>query len=917
VEFSIARQALLDAGWNGITPLNFQVFTTRDGTGNSPVGAGDIGGRNDIRDTIYDDFQAEDYYRDQGFISQEANAVLQGFFGLNASNDRGRRAKVVSIIHGNQALQPGNVTQDLINNGFGAGYYRPLDAHQAYNTPLTMHITPTLASAVQWAKSASGGFRDGPTFNARLAQMMSAGTIELLGSTISDHMLGYFPTSYNADNVALANSFLTSIYGVSPSTKVFWTPERVSDSGVLQKANELGFTHTFVDQMRHAFKWFGRTSALSDDGYRINQINNTRTLMINDSVSSYLGQNLDSGLPGPLRQLLNRKARSGQQDQALIFVKHWEEFGTKADADAYDQNLRWLASHPWVQIVTPDRIVSNQVDTSLPPDGVGDAWGQVTRGHGLALPNVSKDYVDHATQENYDQWYFGSVQEESLRDKVFNIRTGAALPTSYGQVGANGIANQAWGSIAGLIAGPANNDLLALGRATFHASVFETAFHNQTNNDLSKFSTGAYINPDTTFQTLAGFAKIAQSQSRHAAIYSRVNAWSSAANSGLYNGSSASEQTDVDLDGELEYLLFNDRVFALFERIGGRMTAAWLRDINSGYVTQVVGNPASYAGSETEEEGAGNFAGTAVNAHRTSGFKDWFAKLDAQGNGTFGYVNDHYSVTAAPSGIGWTFTSADGRISKTITLGSGTGALAANYTTSNIDTLFIRFGLSPDLQHLLRFGQSHLSGLITGPQQVNLFNHAPGRTVRAYLQLNSGGTYNPAASDRDANVLDTVNMRNQAQTQQVELQGSGTMTFLLGFETGAALTYDSDGDGLPDWFETQYGLDPNSDSGNNGANADPDGDGRTNLDEYVIGSNPTLGDAATEFYLKIARPAPGTTNLKFATIRDRVYRLYASPTFPNASWTQVGNDIPGTGDEVEINDTVAVRRYYKLEVSLP
>jgi hypothetical protein len=291
VEFSISRQALLDAGWNGSTPLNFQVFTTRDGTGNSPVGAGDIGGRNDIRDTIYDDFQAEDYYRDQAFISQEQNAVLRGFFGMGpgASNDRGRRAKVMSIIHGNQAIQPGNITQNLINTGAGAGYYRPLDIHQAYSAPVAMHITPTLASSIEWAKSATNGFRDGPTLNTRLASLMSGSpaVVDLLGSTFADHIPAYFNAEFNADNVALASSFLSNIYGVVPSTDVFWAPERVLDSNTFAKIGGLGFEYTFVDQMRHIFKWFGRTSALGDDGYRINQIDGVKTFVINDQASTY------------------------------------------------------------------------------------------------------------------------------------------------------------------------------------------------------------------------------------------------------------------------------------------------------------------------------------------------------------------------------------------------------------------------------------------------------------------------------------------------------------------------------------------------------------------------------------------------------------------------------------------------------
>jgi hypothetical protein len=48
---------------------------------------------------------------------------------------------------------------------------------------------------------------------------------------------------------------------------------------------------------------------------------------------------------------------------------------------------------------------------------------------------------------------------------------------------------------------------------------------------------------------------------------------------------------------------------------------------------------------------------------------------------------------------------------------------------------------------------------------------------------------------------------------------------------------DSDGDGIPDFWENLYGLNPH-----NAADAaqDPDGDGYTNLQEYQLGSNPLL-----------------------------------------------------------------------------
>ncbi|HEY3382714.1 MAG TPA: PQQ-dependent sugar dehydrogenase [Vicinamibacterales bacterium] len=49
---------------------------------------------------------------------------------------------------------------------------------------------------------------------------------------------------------------------------------------------------------------------------------------------------------------------------------------------------------------------------------------------------------------------------------------------------------------------------------------------------------------------------------------------------------------------------------------------------------------------------------------------------------------------------------------------------------------------------------------------------------------------------------------------------------------------DSDGDGLPDWWERQFGLNPDSAVGDDGAAGDPDGDGVTNIEEFRAGTHP-------------------------------------------------------------------------------
>ena len=80
---------------------------------------------------------------------------------------------------------------------------------------------------------------------------------------------------------------------------------------------------------------------------------------------------------------------------------------------------------------------------------------------------------------------------------------------------------------------------------------------------------------------------------------------------------------------------------------------------------------------------------------------------------------------------------------------------------------------------------------------------------------------------------------------------------------------DADKDGMPDWFENLYGLNPNM----NDAHLDYDGDGRTNLQEYNAGTNPTLIDDWTK--------SVAETSEAFET-DTRVYYTGSNPTFDQA-----------------------------------
>jgi hypothetical protein len=97
-----------------------------------------------------------------------------------------------------------------------------------------------------------------------------------------------------------------------------------------------------------------------------------------------------------------------------------------------------------------------------------------------------------------------------------------------------------------------------------------------------------------------------------------------------------------------------------------------------------------------------------------------------------------------------------------------------------------------------------------------------------------------------------------------------------------SLSPDSDGDGLPDWFELLYGLNPNN------ANLDPDGDGMTNLQEYIAGTDPLDGQS----YLKVnVDAAPGGVQVWFAAVSNRTYTVQYNDSAAGGTWLRL-KDLP-------------------------
>jgi hypothetical protein len=117
---------------------------------------------------------------------------------------------------------------------------------------------------------------------------------------------------------------------------------------------------------------------------------------------------------------------------------------------------------------------------------------------------------------------------------------------------------------------------------------------------------------------------------------------------------------------------------------------------------------------------------------------------------------------------------------------------------------------------------------------------------------------------------------------------------------------DTDHDGLPDGWEVANGLDPNDSNGVNGASGDPDGDGYTNMQEYLGGSNPRLTGSVPAQPPLITAFSPSGSSLFileedntvfFATATDAnndplhyAWKLDGAQVSTNSSWTFATTD---------------------------
>ena len=119
---------------------------------------------------------------------------------------------------------------------------------------------------------------------------------------------------------------------------------------------------------------------------------------------------------------------------------------------------------------------------------------------------------------------------------------------------------------------------------------------------------------------------------------------------------------------------------------------------------------------------------------------------------------------------------------------------------------------------------------------------------------------------------------------------------------------DSDGDGMPDDWERAHCLNPLV----NDANGDPDGDGFTNLAEYLAGTDPNVGVVPT--ITATATATESQASIQWNAIIGKTYRVQFKDAI-DEPWADLSGDITGVGrGAIKVDAAVIVHpaRFYRV-----
>ena len=168
------------------------------------------------------------------------------------------------------------------------------------------------------------------------------------------------------------------------------------------------------------------------------------------------------------------------------------------------------------------------------------------------------------------------------------------------------------------------------------------------------------------------------------------------------------------------------------------------------------------------------------------------------------------------------------------------------------------------------------------------------------------------------NIAITITLTNTVATGHLTIQFVGTTgtndpnARISAVSVRKIVDLDSVGDGIPDWWRAaNFGGNGTNTNTSSCATCDPDGDGMSNLAEYLAATNPQ--SAASALTVKTAANALGGFQVTWPSVPGKKYRVYFSADLQ--SWTAIVPDVIANSALTTWADPIPLpnQRFYRVQ----
>lgn len=567
------------------------------------------------------------------------------------------------VHHGNQGLTYTNV---FYGNAFGisgldgSGYDEVLQVHEATGTPGNFHMSGTLMPAAEWHN---------PEFNDLLATMAAEGLVSMMTSALGQHIMPFMQNQMNEWSVYTESQMVNYRYNYVPH--IAWIPERVwlsqgyyPDAGV-------------IDWLGDNWTQNGVWGVVLDDGPHLNGYDNRKIhWMSNGSGVDLRVIPINNTFVGNMHYdataAKNLIASMGQYN-ICVYGTDWE---AAAEMNEHDgtfmldnyENVLWYChdNYPGVNVWKLEDAIQNPDFNGTTANLTNGTYGLLGGTGGYGGSNNS--------------WYINWASTPSHSDQH-------SPQWDYGTV---------WWDAYSFLMSVNDNSLAQLGWYTMMINLHETGWQS-----------GGQI---------ADWEHRYSAHIKNANVYTQASRWAD----GQYIVTTACYFDDIDHDGVDELVMHNDKVFMVFESVGGK--ANWVFYKNGfGEAFSVVSSDMAYW-SETD----GDFNEGSAN-HFAALSEVWPNQQSSIYNIT---INQSFGDTVMATLEQW-------GVQKQLILYTGVDYLDVIYDFYD-QTGYVKSGWSPDLMDIIWNGKGNLQRMWGSyGSYCGYRNSASGAT--AALVLGNGG----------------------------------------------------------------------------------------------------------------------------------------------------------------------------------